>query len=137
MPPHSPCPAPSTPVAKRRAGRPPRRAALCLLAVMATPAFGAPAGAVFTPVHARNGMVATQEATATRIGVDVLRSGGNDFTGSAFFTYTDDKLTGDRIRGADVSLDFDAKTYQKHPDPQGRDQSLDSVDYETRPGQRK
>ena len=41
----------------------------------------------------------------------VLRSGGNDFTGSAFFTYTDDKLTGDRIRGADVSLDFDAKTY--------------------------
>ncbi len=41
----------------------------------------------------------------------VLRSGGNDFTGSAFYTYTDDKLTGDRIRGAPVRLDFDAKTY--------------------------
>jgi len=41
----------------------------------------------------------------------VLRSGGNDFTGSAFFTYTDDKLTGDKIRGNPVRLDFDAKTY--------------------------
>lgn len=41
----------------------------------------------------------------------VLRSGGNDFTGSAFFTYTDDKLTGDRIRGNPVRLNFDAKTY--------------------------
>ena len=29
------------------------------------------------PVHGRNGMVATQEATATRIGLEVLRHGGN------------------------------------------------------------
>jgi gamma-glutamyltranspeptidase / glutathione hydrolase len=29
------------------------------------------------PVHGRSGMVATQEATATRIGLEVLRSGGN------------------------------------------------------------
>ena len=41
----------------------------------------------------------------------VLRSGGNDFTGSAFYTYTDDKLTGDNIRGNPVRLDFDAKNY--------------------------
>ncbi len=29
------------------------------------------------PVYARNGMVATQEATATKVGVDILRQGGN------------------------------------------------------------
>jgi gamma-glutamyltranspeptidase/glutathione hydrolase len=31
----------------------------------------------FHPVAATNGMVATQEETATRIGVDILRRGGN------------------------------------------------------------
>ena len=31
----------------------------------------------FQPVFAKNGMVSAQEATATRIGVDVLRRGGN------------------------------------------------------------
>lgn len=41
----------------------------------------------------------------------VLRSGGNRFTGSGFFSYSDDKLTGDRTRGRDVSLDFDSKQY--------------------------
>ncbi|PTQ08860.1 hypothetical protein CLG96_14855 [Sphingomonas oleivorans] len=41
----------------------------------------------------------------------VLRSGGNKFTGSAFGTYTDDKLTGDNTRGRKVNLDFDSKNY--------------------------
>ncbi|KTE41879.1 MULTISPECIES: TonB-dependent receptor [unclassified Sphingopyxis] len=41
----------------------------------------------------------------------VLRSGTNRFSGSAFFTYTDDKLTGDRTRGTNVALDFDSKQY--------------------------
>jgi hypothetical protein len=41
----------------------------------------------------------------------VLRSGDNDFTGSAFFTYTDDSLTGDRVRGTDINLKFDSKQY--------------------------
>lgn len=41
----------------------------------------------------------------------VLRSGDNDFTGSAFYTYTDDSLTGDRIRGRDINLKFDSKQY--------------------------
>jgi outer membrane receptor for ferrienterochelin and colicin len=40
-----------------------------------------------------------------------LRSGTNDFTGSAFYTYTDDKLTGDSSRGVNVDLDFDSKQY--------------------------
>jgi hypothetical protein len=41
----------------------------------------------------------------------VLRSGGNNFSGSAFYTYTDEKLTGDRTRGRNVALDFDSKQY--------------------------
>lgn len=41
----------------------------------------------------------------------VLRSGTNDLTGSAFFTYTDDSLTGSRTRGQDIDLDFDSKQY--------------------------
>lgn len=41
----------------------------------------------------------------------VLRSGGNDFSGSAFFTYTDENLTGDRTRGRNVALKFDSKQY--------------------------
>lgn len=41
----------------------------------------------------------------------VLRSGGNRFTGSAFYTYSSDKLTGDSIRGAPVRLDFTSKSY--------------------------
>ena len=32
---------------------------------------------IFHPTHAANGMVATQEATATRIGLDILKRGGN------------------------------------------------------------
>jgi gamma-glutamyltranspeptidase/glutathione hydrolase len=32
---------------------------------------------IFHPVYARHGMVSTQEATATKIGVDVLKKGGN------------------------------------------------------------
>jgi hypothetical protein len=41
----------------------------------------------------------------------ILRSGGNKFHGGAFFTYTDDSLTGNRTRGRDVNLDFDSKQY--------------------------
>lgn len=41
----------------------------------------------------------------------VLRSGTNDFHGSAFFTYSDDSLTGSRTRGRDIELDFDSKQY--------------------------
>lgn len=41
----------------------------------------------------------------------VLRSGTNDFTGSAFFTYTDDSLTGDKVRGQAIDLEFDSKQY--------------------------
>lgn len=44
----------------------------------------------------------------------VLRSGGNKFHGGAFFTYTDDSLTGDRTRGRDINLDFDSKQYGGH-----------------------
>ena len=40
-----------------------------------------------------------------------LRSGENDFTGSAFYTYTDDSLTGDTTRGRTINLDFDSKQY--------------------------
>jgi len=47
----------------------------------------------------------------------VLRSGGNDFTGSAFFTYTDDTLTGSKTRPGltnptgRVKLDFDSRNW--------------------------
>lgn len=41
----------------------------------------------------------------------IMRSGGNDFTGSAFYTYTSDGLTGTKSRGTDVDLDFDSKNY--------------------------
>ncbi len=41
----------------------------------------------------------------------VLRSGGNKFRGGAFFTYTDDSLTGDSSRGRNVNLNFDSKQY--------------------------
>ena len=41
----------------------------------------------------------------------VLRSGGNKFHGGAFFSYTDDKLTGDQSRATKVNLAFDSKQY--------------------------
>lgn len=40
-----------------------------------------------------------------------LRSGGNKFHGGAFFSYTDDSLTGKRSRDRKVNLDFDSKQY--------------------------
>ena len=41
----------------------------------------------------------------------VLRSGSNEFTGSTFYTYSDDSLTGDETRGQSIKLDFDSKNY--------------------------
>lgn len=41
----------------------------------------------------------------------VLRSGGNKFRGGAFFTYTDDTLTGDSTRGVGVNLKLESKQY--------------------------
>jgi len=41
----------------------------------------------------------------------VLRSGGNNFSGSAFYTYTDQSLTGDKTRDRQVALKFDSKQY--------------------------
>lgn len=41
----------------------------------------------------------------------VLRSGENDFHGSAFYTYTDDSLTGDSSRGTPVNLDMESKNW--------------------------
>jgi gamma-glutamyltranspeptidase/glutathione hydrolase len=52
-----------------------------LLALLPTVAGAAPVGdsdrAIVHPVFAEHGMVASQEATATRIGLDVLKRGGN------------------------------------------------------------
>ena len=41
----------------------------------------------------------------------VLRSGTNRFQGSAFFTHSDDSLTGSRTRGQDINLDFRSRQY--------------------------
>ncbi|MDX2209097.1 MAG: carboxypeptidase regulatory-like domain-containing protein [Sphingopyxis sp.] len=41
----------------------------------------------------------------------VLRSGGNNFRGTGFFTYTDDSLTGDSTRGVGVNLTLESKQY--------------------------
>lgn len=41
----------------------------------------------------------------------VLRSGGNKVKGSAFYTYSDDSLTGDRSKNTRVNLDFKSKNY--------------------------
>ena len=61
---------------------PRRLVALALLAALASPAFAQDA-TIYSPmdrvhpVWARHGMVASQEALATQIGVDVLKQGGN------------------------------------------------------------
>lgn len=41
----------------------------------------------------------------------VLRSGGNDFHGSAFVTYSSDGLMGDEVRGQPVSLDLKSENW--------------------------
>jgi Carboxypeptidase regulatory-like domain len=41
----------------------------------------------------------------------VLRSGGNKPTGSVFYSYTSDSLTGDKSRGSKVNLDFTSKDW--------------------------
>ena len=41
----------------------------------------------------------------------VLRSGGNKFKGSGFYTYSSDKLTGDTSRDIKVNLNFKSKNY--------------------------
>jgi len=45
--------------------------------LVAEPQFSAWPGGAARLVHAKNGMVATEEALATRVGVGVLRNGGN------------------------------------------------------------
>jgi gamma-glutamyltranspeptidase / glutathione hydrolase len=78
--------------ATRARFRIPAGAAHCMVAALFGLAAGllpAPAGAqmheqaiisqldIFHPVYGENGMVATQEATATQIGLDILKQGGN------------------------------------------------------------
>ena len=41
----------------------------------------------------------------------VLKSGGNRFHGGAFYSYTDDSLTGDQSKTATVKLDFKSRQY--------------------------
>ena len=41
----------------------------------------------------------------------VLRSGTNDFHGSAFFTHSDDSLTGSETRGQNIDLEFRSRQY--------------------------
>ena len=41
----------------------------------------------------------------------ILRSGGNQFKGAAFYSYTDDDLTGSKTSGQEVNLKFESKQY--------------------------
>jgi hypothetical protein len=41
----------------------------------------------------------------------LLRSGGNKFKGSAFYSYTNENLTGDETRNVPVALNFSSKQY--------------------------
>ncbi len=41
----------------------------------------------------------------------VMRSGSNNYTGSLFYTYNSDALTGDKSRGIPVNLDFTSKNW--------------------------
>ncbi len=41
----------------------------------------------------------------------VLKSGGNRFHGGGFYSYTDDSLTGSKVKDRTVNLDFDSKQY--------------------------
>lgn len=61
----------------------------------------------------------------------ILRSGGNKFKGGAFFTYTDDKLTGSKTRNQNVNLDFDSKQWGGYlSGPIVKDQLFFMVAYE-------
>ena len=41
----------------------------------------------------------------------ILKSGGNQFKGSGFYSYTDDSLTGSKTRATKVNLDFKSKQF--------------------------
>ncbi len=61
----------------------------------------------------------------------ILRSGGNRFTGSAFYSYLDDSLTGDKISGVPVALDFKSRQYGAFlSGPIIRDRLFFAVSYE-------
>ena len=61
----------------------------------------------------------------------VLRSGTNRYRGNAFFTYTDDSLTGDTTRGQTLNLNFDSKQYGAHlSGPLIRDRLFLALTYE-------
>ncbi len=53
----------------------------------------------------------------------ILRSGGNRFKGSAFYSYTDDSLTGDKVKGQEINLKFELQAVWRlslGPDHQGQ-----------------
>jgi hypothetical protein len=61
----------------------------------------------------------------------VLRSGGNRFTGSAFYSYLDENLTGDKIAGNPVNLEFKSRQYGAFlSGPIIRDRLFFAVSYE-------
>ena len=74
------------------ASRPGRCSAALLGAAMALFAVGTPAAErtaeIFPPVRAAHGMVASQEATATRAAVEVLRAGGNAIDAAVSLGFT-------------------------------------------------
>ncbi len=70
------------------------RFVLVLFLLLATAGAQAQSGAIISgkvrhhPVYGQSGMVASQEATATRVGVDILRQGGNAIDAAVAVAFT-------------------------------------------------
>lgn len=110
-----------------------RRRQLALLPLCAALAFGPAATAfaqtvalrydlsseIFHPVHARHGMVASESAQATQVGVDVLRQGGNavDAAVAVGFALAVTLPNAGNLGGGGFMLLHDAKT--------GKDTAID------------